>query len=489
MPDRVTMLNDLELEKTGRDIARIYTIFTSEGLQGECQIFSTYHPDRPILKNEEILAQLKARCNRTEFLGSTEPVSGMDAVERLKKEGDIDGVLIFGAPPDELVSLGLPMVAVYPLWGQWMYPFSPMEGRVLTSFLPVIPDNDEAVFSSRLDDIAGKIGLIGCLAGLRGMRVLVITDMPVLGRYEPTSLQTGGDREAYEARYLRSLADTLGMELVPLEQEALDRRMDSIPDEDAEEIAGEWIDGATAIKGTNEEEVVKSARLYLAMKSLMDEYGCRAITTEGYTVFQYYKDGPIPSQGLPASQLYTDGVVATSETLIDSLITQQLGLFLTGSTGFNGDYLIDPFQGIAIIGHCECPLNPHGGEERAPYVVRNLPLWEENKGGACVQVDLPVGETVTVAKVSVYEKKMTIFTGKTVSGEELFTGWDDILCRTKVAIRTDAEALFQNLDWKTFGNHRVAFYGDHRREFMDLATLMGYGIVEDDDGNYDLERT
>jgi len=476
---------EYDLSKTGGDSTSIYTIFTSEGLQGECQIFTAYHPDRPILKNEEILAQVKARCNGIEFRGSTEPVSGRDAFERVREEQDIDGILIFGAPPDELISLGLPIVAVYPLWGQWMYPFSPKEGRVLTSFLPVIPDNDETVFSSRLDDIAGKIGLIACLSGLRGMRVLVITDMPVLGRYEPTSLQTGGDREAYEERYLKNLADTLGMELVPLEQEALDRRMDSVPDEDAKEITSEWIEGATGIKGTNEEEVVKSARLYLAMKSLMDEHDCRAITTEGYTVFQYYKDGPIPSQGLPASQLYTDGVVATSETLIDSLITQQLGLFLTGSTGFNGDYLIDPFHGVAIIGHCECPLNPYGGDERAPYVVRNLPLWEENEGGACVQVDLPIGETVTVAKVSVYDRKMTIFTGRTVSGEELFTGWDDILCRTKVAIRTDAETLFQNLDWKTFGNHRVAFYGDHRREFMDLATLMGYEIVQDDGGSWD----
>jgi hypothetical protein len=171
--------------------------------------------------------------------------------------------------------------------------------------------------------------------------------------------------------------------------------------------------------------------------------------------------------------------VATSETLIDSLITQQIGLYLTGSTGFNGDYLIDPFNEIAIIGHCECPFNPHGDNRKVSYVVRNLPLWGENKGGACVQVNLPIGETVTVAKISIYDKKITLFTGETVSGEELFTGWDDILCRTKLAVKTDAEALFEHLDWKTFGNHRVAFYGDHRRRFKDLAVLMGFEVVEE----------
>jgi len=97
-----------------------------------------------------------------------------------------------------------------------------------------------------------------------------------------------------------------------------------------------------------------------------------------------------------------------------------------------------------------------------------------------VQVNLPADEPVTVAKVSVHDKKVALFTGKTVSGEELFRGWDDILCRTKLAIDTNAERLFEKLDWKAFGNHRVAFYGDYRDQFKELTTLMGYEAVEVD---------
>jgi hypothetical protein len=468
----------------GQGATRIRVIFTSEGLQGECQIFSVYHPDRRILSNEDILAELQDRCEGIQLSGSAKTISAKESIgDVMREKENLHGLLVFGSPPGDLVSQGLPMVAVYPLWGQWMCPFSPLKGKgVLTSFLPVVPDNDEAIFSSRLDDIAGKLGLVRSLTRLRGMRVLVLTDRPILGQYEPMSLQVEGNREAYEEAYLKNLAETVGMELVVVEQEILVRRMNTIPDDDSERVARGWISESRGMRGTNEEEVAKSARLYLAMRSLMDEYCCQAITTEGYTVFQYYKGGPIPSQGLPASQLYTEGIVATSETLIDSLVTQQLGLFVTGSTGFNGDYLIDPFQGIAVIGHCECPFNPLGGDSRVPFVLRNLPLWEENKGGACVQVDLPVGETVTVAKVSVHDKKISLFTGKTVSGEELFSGWDDILCRTKLAIQTDAKALFENVDWKTFGNHRVAFYGDYREKFKDLASLMGYETVEDDGG-------
>ena len=376
---------------------RVLAVFTSEGIQGECQIYTKYHPDQRILSNEEILQRIRSRSAAVEIIGNARPIRIEQAVERIRDQREsLDGILIFGRPSEELLSLDLPVVAVYPLWGQWMCPFGPNPGgRVLFSFLAVIPDSDRSIFESRLKDIASKVELIGILGKLRGLRALVVTDRPVLGEYEPMEIQTGGDRDDYERRYLVNLKETLGAELVNIRQNIMVDRMNQVSAAEAEKVADRWLAEAAGVRGTNREEVIKSARLYLAMKSLLEEYRCQAITTEGYTVFQYYKDGPIPSQGLPSSQLYTDGIVATSETLIDSLVTQQIGLLATRSTGFNGDYLIDPFNQIAIVGHCECPFNPLGDGTKVPYVIRNLPLWEEGRGGACVQVNLPIGETVT----------------------------------------------------------------------------------------------
>ncbi|GAF73793.1 unnamed protein product, partial [marine sediment metagenome] len=129
----------------------------------------------------------------------------------------------------------------------------------------------------------------------------------------------------------------------------------------------------------------------------------------------------------PSSQLFTEGIISTSETLIDGLITQQLGFYITGRAGFCGDYMIDPFNKIAVIMHCELPLNPYGDDRKAPYIIRNLPLWQQNKGGAAVQVNLPIGETVTVAKISMHQKKIVVFTGKSVNGEDFWEHWDDIM--------------------------------------------------------------
>ena len=49
-----------------------------------------------------------------------------------------------------------------------------------------------------------------------------------------------------------------------------------------------------------------------------------------------------------------------------------------------------------------------------------------------------------------------------------------------MAIKTNAKALAENIDCKTFGNHRVAFYGDFRQIFKDLGNLIGFEVIEID---------
>ena len=97
-----------------------------------------------------------------------------------------------------------------------------------------------------------------------------------------------------------------------------------------------------------------------------------------------------------------------------------------------------------------------------------------------MQVDLPVNEAVTVTKMSIYDKKISVFTGRAVPGRNFFKEWDDLACRTKLAIEADTEAMLRNVDWQTFGVHRVVFYGDYRQKIKDLATLIGFEVAEDD---------
>jgi hypothetical protein len=466
--------------------ARIYVVFSSSGFFGSTGTYKLRYPEGKVLSNQDILNEIKKRCKNIEFVGTTEVEKIEYAVGNIQSQaGNIDGILYFGTLPHEILDIDIPKIAVFPLWSQWQYPYAISRGkRMLTGCIPIIPDTNGSVFSARLDDVVRKIELIRIISSFKSLNILAVTGRPVLGDYEPMLLQYQDEgRALYEKRYIDNL-HKLGANITVRPQSEMVARMENVDDKKAKEITEKWMDEAEDVVGTNKEEIGKSARLYLTMKEMMDDYECNAITTEGYGVFINYPGGPIPSQGLPSSQFCTDGVVATSETLFDSLVTQQLGVLVTGFAGMNGDYVIDEGNNKAYVMHCECPFNDplHKGKN-LPFVIRNLPQYpvdQQEKGGACVLVRLPVNEQVTVVKFSVHDKKMSLFSGTTVDGEKLFSGWDHILCRTKTAVDTDAGLLLKNLDWKTFGNHRVVFFGDYRQQFNDLAGLMGYEVVEKD---------
>ncbi|MCF7854747.1 MAG: hypothetical protein K9N51_08120 [Candidatus Pacebacteria bacterium] len=438
-----------------------------------------------------MLDAIRDRTEEIEFSGRTDSVDVNDVLQDLDKATpEPDGLLVFTAPygtvPDDLIKLGMPIVAVNRLLTgcatQNFYPFK--DKPILTSVLPAHCDKDPAVYEHRMADIADKLKTVSAFARMKNARILVVTDKPPLGAFEPSKHQFESDRKEYEDTYVQNVKQVFDAELVNIPQETLFEKIQSADEDQATQIAERWLREAIGMRGTNRSEVINSAKLYLAMKELMQENRCNAITTEGFgwppLGYKAAAERNIPSQGIATSQLLTDGVPSASETLIDCLITQQLALYMTGSGGLLGDYNIDPLNKTAVVCHCEGTFKPYNDNRRSPYVLRNLPFFPEKTGGTCAEVHYPIGETVTLAKISMYKKKISLSTGTTVSGEELFPYWNDILGRNKIAVRTDAEKLFENVDWKTFGHHRVAFFGDFRQQFKDLAKLIGFDIVEKD---------
>ena len=180
---------------------KIYTVFFSSGLPVGSRAYQKYHPDIKVMNNQEILERVKDECKDVEFVGEAEPVKAEEAILNIKEQKeDLGGLLVFGPPPDELISVGLPIVAVErPLEGCTTVPFHAYkESKVVTSYLPAHCDKDPKVYSSRIEDIARKIKLIDTISRMKGLRVLVVTDLPPLGDFEPIGLQIETSREEYE---------------------------------------------------------------------------------------------------------------------------------------------------------------------------------------------------------------------------------------------------------------------------------------------------
>ena len=139
---------------------RIYTVFLSSGHPIGFDAYRKQHPDIKVMDNHEILKKIKDECKGIEFLGKAEAVKPQDVIQDIKGKQDVlDGLLVFGAPPDELIQEGLPIVAVSrPLEGCTTVPFHAYkETKVVTSCLPAHCDKDPEVYSLRIKDIGRKI--------------------------------------------------------------------------------------------------------------------------------------------------------------------------------------------------------------------------------------------------------------------------------------------------------------------------------------------
>ena len=142
---------------------KIYVIFSSTGLDHRGS-WDAADIEQKVIKNEEILSELEKRCEGVDFVGKVNLVDeermelisrshyGMteeerklisetydesrrryeSAIRNVRSLGeDLDGILIFGPPSYELISIGLPIIAVFPMWGMWMsgFDFNAYEGK------------------------------------------------------------------------------------------------------------------------------------------------------------------------------------------------------------------------------------------------------------------------------------------------------------------------------------------------------------------------
>ena len=306
------------------------------------------------------------------------------------------------------------------------------------------------VSSSSWHDIDRAFGVIRAYAALRGSTVIVI------GRH----VLSADVREYEEA------LKAVGTRLVFLGFDELRREYERADVTLAKELADRIISVADKVVEPTCEEVIKSARLYYAIKSL-----CRRYKADGVTIDclgGFYK-GLLPAYPCIAFSLLDDEgeVMAACECDVDSLITKIAMKHIAGRPGFVCEPAIDTYRGVAVYAHCVAPTRMSGfHEDPEPYWIRS---HAEDDKGATLQVLMHGGKVVTIAKIIPTERRILVLKGELLGHEEREGG-----CRTKAVVRiADAQAL---IDWWQHNWHRVLFYGDWSRELGWLARLLGFRV-------------
>ena len=414
-------------------------------------------PTDEIEKFEKYLGDVEKKLGDVKFIGGEliPPAEAGQVVSKLKESG-ADGVLMFhlsghggGAPVmDQIIDAGL-QTAVFtqPFSGHgWMYfPQWQKDGKKVV----LLPTSDW----SELDRI---VGVMRVAPRLRQPRIIVVR----------------GPQGTAAACSAEEVKKRLGAEIVPITVEQTLELHKAVDLKAAEAEAEKyWISQAKEIVEPTREQIINSARFYLAMKDLMIKEGARAIASSGCM--------GKPAKGcLTFSKLNDMGLVGACEGDMDSTLTMLMFQYAFGIPGFISDPVFDTAQNALIHFHCTCATKMDGPKgERLPFTIRNQ---SDSEMGVAIDVEQRIGQPVTCAKF-VNLDTMLISTG------EIFKiTHDELGCRTQFWTRVaDAKSMYHNWGAGIIKGgtmallHRDVFYGDHLESMKDLGVLMGFKVVEE----------
>jgi hypothetical protein len=402
--------------------AKIYTVFFGTAPSRD-------DTDLEPITNEAIVQRLLEECDGVDFVvrDLTQGAAIQSVLNEIRdmKKLYYDGVIICGWPRDyELLRSGLPTINVMVVNDFMNIPY-PLykKSRVIDAFLdPWRFSADPAVSEQMFQDLVAKIKLIKALKRMKNERILAVTDSQYVNvTYGDVLRNMPAD---YNEKILGVIADTFGVKVTKIgtKEVAADPDVQNLwrnesPRADA--IARRWIRNAKKMMNTIESEVVRSAKVYLAMKILMEKYGATAMAFHIRSLIENPRREDYVTPALATSEFQLHNVVAKCQSHLNILLSEMLLQYAYGRPSMLGDYSVDTYNNTSIVQHCEGPWNPWGDERRVPYYLvdhRERPVRGRSVtgGSAASWILYPGDEPVTMWQIDVMSKEILVHTGTTV---------------------------------------------------------------------------
>lgn len=419
-------------------------------------------------KSSAIMDKLSKMFSEIEFI-TYDIKKPSDVNEFLKKGNECTGYLIFVL--NSITALARPILhsskptiviaETYGGAGDYLLEYA----KAQNAKMPVIGTVTRDICN---EEILKKVKLLEVIQKLRDSRVLFIvapSEKYLMELEYPLSV------DLYSI--VNSLQSSTGITPLFLDIRKFVENYYSKADEgDARAIADEWIKSAERNLEKDTEEIIRSAKLYLAMKKATMDYRANAIALNCIVLHSLGFLNAWPCLGY--MEMQNNNIVPVCEADPSSSIILLIMKYLANRPGFIADPSPDDLSGEIIYYHCYAPLKPHGQcSEASSYVITPAHLGTKH---ASVYVRLPVGETITAVGLVPDEGTLVMHTAKTISNE-----FSEHACSVKLVGRTNTRLLAKNWRWRS-GWHRVVFYGNWKEDLKDLATLLKLRVVEEDKG-------
>jgi len=277
------------------------------------------------------------------------------------------------------------------------------------------------------------------------------------------------DRDREDTAFFQGAKDNLGIEIIQMGSKEINPLFEKADRAEAKRIAETWVKMADKVVEPSFDNIVDSARMYMAIKQLMDQEKANAATMDCLTMVYGKKISSYPC--LAFVQLNDDGYVGACEADLPSTLTMLLVGLLADRPGFISDPVLDTEAGLIYHAHCVAATRMAGlSAVREHYNIRT---HSEDRSGVSVEVKFTPGPIITAAKYVPFDR-MLVSTGEIVGNKVT-----DLACRSKMVTLVPKEGIRKMLDNYSGGLHRVIFYGDHVEDLKDLGKLLNFSVVEE----------
>jgi L-fucose isomerase-like protein len=224
---------------------------------------------------------------------------------------------------------------------------------------------------------------------------------------------------------------------------------------EARKVANDFMKKASGVEEPSKEEIIKAAKLYIALRGLAADHGLSALTVKCFGMLDVFKT----TFCLALALLNDEGIISACEGDEQTAFTMLLLHKLTGETPFMANPSeIDLRKNEIILAHCT--IAPSIAKR---YVIRN---HFESRIGVGIQ-GIFGGGRVTVAKIGNPDLgEFFVSSGKLVGDLN-----DPHRCRTQIKVRLDEDAGY--FLKRPLANHHVVIRGDHAEAISDYLIERG----------------
>ncbi len=381
---------------------------------------------------ESELAKLAPQLADVEFVNAGLVHEDAQLAKAKEQFKDVDGILVMqltmgiGQQLQSLMELGLPIVLfALPYTGHEWHTIASWQrqGKLIESYP-----------TSRFEDVTIAIRPFRALHRLKEARILHVNHVPA------------------DAAYCQAIKEKFGTDIQNITLPELQKAYEAADQSEAMADCRRWMKEARKIVEPTKEEILKGSLMYVAMRNLLAEHDAVLVTMNCLGMNLMGRGMGYPCLGFV--RFNNMGLGGVCEADLKSSMTHLIFSYLVGRPGFVTDPVFDRSTSSIIHAHCVAATQMEGPDSRpAPYHIRSH--LEDNKG-ASLQVKLPVGGKLTMARL-IGTDKLLFATGDATDSPMVEWG-----CRTKLTMKVqNIERFLEN--WSC-GLHRVVFYGDHTQD-------------------------